>query len=503
MINMMYLVLTAMLALNVSRDILEALTKLNSSLEQTVSTVESKNEEIYADFDKAYAQNPTKTKPYKDQADAVRTESNELHGYLEELKEKLIEVSGGKDEETGEPKKLDSREAPANYMLNQKNGEKLKQRLETFRADMLGFAGDDEALKRSINKMFDTAPVKEGDKRIPWENANFEHYPLGAMLPFLTDLQAKVRNTEADVITRLKSNITEGDVKFTDVRAIVMPNSNYITQGERYEAEVFLAAYDATAEPEIEIDGAPTVESVENGRGIVTFEANAIGEVTWGGLIKIEQVGIGTKTYEIPKTTFTVAPQSVVISPTKMNVLYRGVDNPLEIGVPGVDPSKLRVAGPGVKQTGSGEYMANVTQIKGKEIEINVSVVETNEEGQEQSRPAGKKTFRIKGLPQAVGTIYGQSTSIRSKSAVKNATIEASFEDFPFDLPLTVNKFEIAIPGYPPETVRGSNKIPSDVKIKIDKLRPGSTVTIRNIEAVGPGGLRVRKVGNISVDVQN
>jgi GldM C-terminal domain. len=282
-----------------------------------------------------------------------------------------------------------------------------------------------------------------------------------------------------------------------------MPNSNYITQGERYEAEVFLAAYDATAEPEIEIDGAPTVESVENGRGIVTFEANAIGEVTWGGLIKIEQVGIGTKTYEIPKTTFTVAPQSVVISPTKMNVLYRGVDNPLEIGVPGVDPSKLRVSGPGVKQTGRGEYMANVTQIKGKEIEINVSVAETNEEGQEQSRPAGKKTFRIKGLPQAVGTIYGQSTSIRSKSAVKNATIEASFEDFPFDLPLTVNKFEIAIPGYPPETVRGSNKIPSDVKIKIDKLRPGSTVTIRNIEAVGPGGLRVRKVGNISVDVQN
>jgi hypothetical protein len=126
---------------------------------------------------------------------------------------------------------------------------------------------------------------------------------------------------------------------------------------------------------------------------------------------------------------------------------------------------------------------------------------ETKEDGSTSMRNVGSKEFRIKGLPPAVGTIYKRSEGLFSKNAISNATIEASFEDFPFDLELVVSSYEIAIPGSPPERVKNSNKIPSSVRSKIQKLKPGSTVSIRNIKAKGPNGLKVDRVGIISVDV--
>src|SRR5690606_6365032 len=292
------------------------------------------------------------------------------------------------------------------------------------------------------------------------------------------------------------------DVKFTDVEPMVIAKSNYVTQGDEYEAQVFLAAYDATSEPQITIEGKElSVEDIKNGRGTVRFKANSVGEHKWGGMITIKQLGQEDKTFTIKPQTYTVAPPSVVISPTKMNVLYRGVDNPLDIGVPGVDPSKLTVTGPGVKKLGNGSYMADVTNVSGREMQISVSVQEVDENGKTVSRNMGSKEFRVKGLPPAVGSVFGKSEGIMSKSLLSRAEVEAKYQDFPFDLDLTVTGFEIAVPGFPPEQVRG-NKLPEGVKTRIDRLKPGQTVSIRNIKAVVQGkGTRVPQIGNISIDV--
>jgi gliding motility-associated protein GldM len=501
MINMMYLVLTAMLALNVSKDILDALTSLNQSLEQTVGTVETKNADIYSDFAAAMAEFPEKTKPFNDKAQTVKRESADLVDAIGVMKTEIVEESGGVDEETGAPKRLDALEDPANYMINQKNGEKLKAKLESFKGTMTSMAAGNAQLVTTINKYFDTSPIKDGENTEPWVNHNFEHYPLGAILPFLTDLQAKVRNTESDVISMLKLNIDKGSVKFTDVEPKVIPKSTYVTQGGAYEAEVFLAAYDATANPTITINGKQlNPEDIKNGFGHISFPANSVGEQKWGGTIVLKQVD-GEKTFNIPEQSYTVAPQSVVISPTKMNVLYRGVDNPLEIGVPGVDPAKIRVSGPGVSGS-NGTYTADITKVSSSEVTITVSVEEKDEAGKTSMRPAGSKKFRIKGIPPAEGTIYGQTTGLFSKNAISNAPIKATLPDFPFDLALTVTQFEIAIPGFPPEKVNG-NKMPSSMKDRIARLKPGSTVSIRNIKAVGPKNMRVDRVSSISVDVNN
>ena len=501
MINMMYLVLTALLALNISKDILEALTRLNSSLNQTVETVNKQNAGVYAAFDAAAADNPKKAGPWRDKAMAVRDESNDLVGFIETLKTELVDLTGGTDEETGIPIGLDKREDVANYLLNQGNATTLKEKLNTYRDNLKAEVADNPQLSANLDQNFYTGKIKVGDDGVEtdWESASFEHFPLAAVLPFLTDIQAKIRNAESDVIGELQYNIGKSDLKFTGVRAMIQPKSNYIVQGDEFEADVFLAAFDDTKEPEITINGEPLdQEMISGGVGKVVIKPTQLGEQKWGGVITIKQIGQEAQDYPF-EGTFTVAPPTAVISPTKMNVLYRGVDNPLEIGVPGVDPKKIQVSGTGVSGS-NGKYTANVTNVRANQMSISVSVIETDENGNRTSRSVGKKDFRLKDLPPALGTLYKRDGGQLSKGLIKNGTVEATYRDFPFDMTLVVTGFEIVIPGFPPEKVSG-NQMPSNVKTRIDKIKPGESITIRDIRAKGPKGVRIPKVAAISIDV--
>lgn len=508
MINMMYLVLTALLALNISKDILDSLTKLNTSLDESAKTIEKKNEKIYANFARAAGENPAKAAKWNNMAKQVKQESDALYNHLSELKHELIEESGGYEDDfekgSDRAKALDQKSKPANYLLNLGNAEVLRKKIESFRGSMTTFAAGNSNIINTIETTFDTKDkvLEKGSAPIDWEHATFDHFPLGAILPFLTDYQAKIRNVETDILTQLEKNIDIGTVKFNKVEAVVLANSNYITQGGEYKAEVFLAAYDSTQVPKITIgDNVLDAESIVNGRGMVSFKATAAGPQTWGGFIEITQLGSNDPlVYPIKEQTFTVAPPSVVISPTKMNVFYRGVQNPVEIAVPGADPNKIKVSGGGVSGS-PGNYFANVDGFKGvSEVTVNVSVEETQADGTTKLVPYGNKKFRIKGLPQAVGMVYQKTDVMLSPNAVKGLEVKAEFQDFAFELPITVTGFEITIPGFPPEKINGS-RLTSSVKTKLDRLRPGSTITIRKIEARGAGNLKIRKVSNITIDI--
>lgn len=510
MINMMYLVLTAMLALNISKDILDALTRLNESLATSAQTVENKNELIYDSFEDAMEDNPTRTKEWRDKAMIVKKESEELFSKIEETKKNMIMESGGYDsDKPNQPKKMDNREGPANYMINKKNGEKLRKAIEDYRALLTSdkIVGDNKRLVNEIEKIFDTSPQTVDKTKVSWESANFEHFPLIATLTTLTEYQAKVRTVESDVISQLSQNIEAGTLKFDAVEPAVIPSSTYVTEGGEYTAKVFLSAFDKSQEPTIMVNGTPLPkEQIQNGVGFVKIPATGVGEKTWGGSIEIQQIGDDKpKTYKIPEQSFTVAPRSLVISPTKMNVLYRSVDNPIDIGVPGVPASNIKASGPGLRQTGPGNYTVDVTNYKGKTLKISVDV-EKEVMGADGTKKmvtenAGQKEFRVKGLPPAVGMVYKKTEGTLSKNALKRATVTAEFEDFVFDLKLRVKSFEIAIPGFPPETVRG-DQMNAAVRQRLDQLPPNSTISIRDIKAVTANkGMRINRVGSISIDV--
>jgi gliding motility-associated protein GldM len=490
-----------MLALNVSREVMDFLYDDMKSKEVSISTIDNQNSSVYSAFAQAAQENAAKAGKWKDQAFEVRKRSSELYDEIDVLKVKLINDAGGYEEDengkpTDRPKKMDNREKAAEYFITQKNGDKFKTKIDGYREFMAGQEGISPEIQANINQLFNTGKVKNKDGvEESWVSHNFEHYPLISVLSTLTTIQANIKNSEAQVITALKAKIGELDLKFTDVVPVVIPKSTFITQGDAYTAEVFLAAYDATQEPKVIINGQElSSEEIANGRGNVTLSGSTTGEHKWGGKIIIRQNG-EDKEFQIAEQTYTVQPPSVVISPTAMNVLYRNVDNPLEIGVPGVDPSKVTASGPGVRRSGNG-YIADVTKVKGKEISINVTV--KNDDG--TTKNMGSKKFRIKGLPTATGLVYKKSNTILSKNAIKQAKVEAEYQDFPFNLPLTVTSFEVKIEGFSPVQTKG-NKFDSTTKKRIDKLKPGSTIIIRKIRAKTAKGAKVTKIGSISIDV--
>ena len=503
MINMMYLVLTAMLALNVSREVMDFLYDDMKSKEVSIETISNQNSSVYGAFTAAEMENPERAGKWKNKAFEVKKRSEDLFTEIEAIKKKLVIDAGGYEldengKETDRPKKMDNREKSAEYFMvqgNGKNGKEFKAKIDAHRTFLLSQVGDNEELQTSIEKLFSTEDHtnKDGVKE-PWISHNFEHYPLISVLSTLTTIQSNIRSSESQVIDLLQDNIDVGTIKFTGFKAIVQPKSNYVLQGETYTADVFLAAYDETQEPTIILEGTEMAEDqIEGGVGKISFPASSLGPQTFGGKIIITQDG-NTKE-EAFTAEYTVAPPSVVISPTKMNVLYRNVENPLDISVPGVDNSKVNASGPGLRKTGKG-YIADVTKVKGKEITINVTI--TKEDG--STKAMGSQKFRIKGLPKAAGMVYKKTEGILSKSALSKATVEAAYEDFPFELPLTVTGFEVKIEGFAPATVAG-NKFDSTTKKRIEKLKPGSTVTIRKIKAKTNRGDKVTKIGTISIDV--
>ena len=495
MINMMYLVLTALLALNVSREVMDAFYEVMVSQEASIETVEKQNSSIYTAFEAAAAENPVKAGPWRDKANDVKSRSAALYKQIEDLKRGVIEASGGSDEESGDPnkpQKMDDLEASPNYFLIQGNGAKLKAALADYREFMKTEAEGNDLLMNSIEGTFDLSDHKHDGTTISWEQHKFEHFPLISVLTFLTKMQSDVRTSEANVIDYLQKNITASDLKFTGVRTVVMPKSTFVTKGGEYEADVFLAAFDDTQNPTVTINGQElSEEDIVGGVAKVRFPANRVGETTWNGEIKLVQNG-EEKVFPV-EGAFNVAPPSVVISPTKMNVLYRGVDNPLEISVPGVDPSNLIVSGTGVKKSGNG-YIADVTRNKGGELKISVSV----RDGDKTSN-MGSKLFRVKNLPDASGSIFGKTEGLMSANLIKKAKVEAKFNNFDFELPLTVTSFQIIVPPFAPIDCKGST-LNSNARAALDKAKPGTPVIIRNIRAKTGKGIKP-KVAPITIDL--
>jgi len=495
MINMMYLVLTALLALNVSREVMDAFYEVMVSQEASIETVEKQNSSIYTAFEAAAAENPVKAGPWRDKANDVKSRSAALYQQIEDLKRGVIEASGGADEESGDPnkpQKMDDLEASPNYFLIQGNGAKLKAALADYREFMKTEAEGNDLLMNSLEGTFDLSDYKHDGTTISWEQHKFEHFPLISVLTFLTKMQSDVRTSEANVIDYLQKNITASDLKFTGVRTVVMPKSTFVTKGDEYEADVFLAAFDDTQNPTVTINGQElSAEDIVGGVAKVRFPANRVGETTWNGEIKLVQNG-EEKIFPV-EGSFNVAPPSVVISPTKMNVLYRGVDNPLEISVPGVDPSNLIVSGTGVKKSGNG-YMADVTRNKGGELKISVSVREGD-----KTKNMGSKVFRVKNLPDASGSIFGKTEGLMSANLIKKAKVEAKFNNFDFELPLKVTSFQIIVPPFAPIDCKG-NTLNSNARAALDKAKPGTPVIIRNIRAKTGKGIKP-KVAPITIDL--
>ena len=537
MIGMMYLVLTALLAMNVSKDILDAFIIVNDGLEKTSNTLEGKNAAMYAEFAKSYQDNKTKVGPYYDKAMKVQESANDLFKHLTMIKANIIyqteglatiEDAYGRDESIGTDTTLNLKNIaskdnydvpthaligsePTNPITTEYSANELKLKLESYRDALVDYSKGDETMVASLNRTFNFEDKKDASgTKNNWESYNFDHVPLAASLTILSKIQADVRNAEADVVNRLFANVSAADFKFTTLNAAIIPKSSYVIQNDSFKAEVFIAAYDETYNPEIllgneydsiagKLIGETEKVNVVNGKGYVNFQCGQEGEFTRYGIINYKGPKGVIKPYPF-QTTYTVARPSLVVSADAMNVFYKGVPNPVSISVPGVSADKINatISAGSLSKKGKGKYIVNIK--KGKKAIINVSA--TLPDGSKKSM--GKMEFRVKAIPNPVPYVAQKTgSSAVKKSQLKAVSkIFARMENFDFKLTPKILSYTFAMTIgeiYIEEVVKG-DRLSGKVKDYIKKVKKNGRVYFEKIRVQMPDG-SIRVIGPITLKV--
>ncbi len=510
MINIMYLVLTALLAMNVSAEVLNAFVLVNDSLITTEKNIDTKNEEVYADFDSKFKVNEKKIGPWRDKALKVKNASDGLIKYINQLQEKII-IDAGDDYnlylENGTKiiKKKDDTETPTFTMLEDKSDGQiraleLKSKIESLKLDIakaIGKGKGTESILHGIESNLSTKDSKSQDGDMQkWEITKFQKLPLVAVLTMLTKLKTDVINSESEVINYLHGQVDAKSYKFTDLNAIIKPDKSYLLSGEKYRAEIFVGASDTTLKPQIILSGGKKIERFEDGKGIYEVTAGGYGMHSLKGVIVVNKPGSITE-----KDTFAfneeyqVAAPSVSVSPTKMNVFYIGVDNPVEITAAGTPANKVSASMTSgtIRKNGGSKYTVKVSRV-GK-TKVNVSA---------NGKHLGTKEFRVKSLPSPITTIGRAGTDYYKGGRIPKSTllalsgINATMENFDFALNYRITEFTVVctIGGFDKVAKSTSRKFTPKQKSIIRQAKKKTRVILERVKARGPDG-KNRKISDL------
>lgn len=528
MINMMYLVLTALLALNVSKEIINAFVTMSNSLEVTNKSTDLRNQLAFRAFDKQMQTDAAKTKPHYDRAKKAEALSETLVKDIEALKVKIIRETEKLPENAPIPKladikKQDDFDTPTRILCgkgesgqvaeNGKDSEAkiLRAKLIKYKADMVANLDpkDQPDFKKRFDEIFRLEdPNKEEQAKSnkkTWEMVTFYHNPIVASCAILTKFQTDIKNSESEVLNKLLENINASDIKFTDVEAKVVAPTSYVLTGQSYKADVFLAAFNKTADLDAYVGGSKL--PVENGFAKYSASASSEGLKKWGGVIKVKDPVDPTKFKEYPfEADYIVAKPAAVISATKMNVLYIGVDNPISISVPGVPNEKVKVTatGGGVSLTkapgGSGEQWIAKATTSGE------STVTINADFDGKNMTMGAQKFRVKTVPNPIATIGSKKSGTIPKATVlAQGAIIPVMENFEFELYFKITHFKMTLNQKgkldPIEAESSSNQMTGAMKDAIGRARPGDKLYFEYIDAVGPDG-KSRRLEPLNVILQ-
>lgn len=506
MVGVMYLVLMAMLALNVSKEVLEAFITINETVQNTNIQSSKKNAIVYNDLSFRAQNNPEKYSESNKKASELKEKSQKVFDLIDQMKDDLLQQYATFNEITKKPDgaSLDNQDAAGIYLWGtpgSTKGEDLKKGLEDYKEYALKIANNDE-IKERIKIDFNTDPIvdpKEGIKT-PWLEKTFSHYPLAAVIAFMSNIQAKIRNTESDLVTSMLQSDATGGIAVNKIKAISIPTTNYVMRGAPFKSDVLIAAYDSTSIPEIllysKFDsngkpvGQPKTVPVENGVGKVVIETGTLGFFDWGGILKLKD-DLGQVTEYPFRSSYQVSEPTVVISALKMNVMYRGVQNPISVSVPGIASEDLIVSAPVIKNVGNGIYNVDVTSIRGREVKIKVSAKLPT--GDVKAFP--DRIYRVKEIPTPMGSLRGDNEASMPLTNMKLSTVGAFLKDFEFEMKLKVSSFSVKIPGSREYNVRG-NAFSAEVKKKLNRVPVGEVIQIRNIKAEikGNSSYRIPKV---------
>lgn len=483
MINLMYLVFIAMLALNMSKEVLSAFGLMNEKFESVNGFAKTYNGTLLEDLQKKAGENQASFGGPYGIAKQVQPISDNFYNYLEGLKKGIS--SKFEKEENG---KLPYEAMDKGDMIDElwfegdgysKKGKEIIATIEKYKSDMITLFGKDvkyQPIIADIKAKFDLSDIKdnEGVKKL-YLDYHFKGFPAIASLAKLTSMQNDIRKTEQDIYNALIGNTNSVIASMKNYKAMVIMDKSAFFQGETVTGKVVLGRYDENTVPtSVSVSGGSV--SMDNGQAVFKLSAGGLGEHEISGKFTFIEDGkqvpidIEGNYVVVPK------PNSATISADKMNVVYRGVPNPISVSFAGISADKVQANAPGMRPAGKpGQYMLN----PGSGNEVMVTVTGTLPDG---SKVSDKKAFRIKGLPAPTGKVRGEVAAKGPKSNLEVVTISAEMEDFDFPVTVNVTEFTVKVPGQPTIKVSG-NRMDARAKAAIQKAGRGDVVVIDNIKA--------------------
>ncbi|WP_316846149.1 gliding motility protein GldM [Pedobacter psychrodurus] len=486
MINIMYLVLLAMLALNVSDTILDAFKNINDSLDTSKNNVNTSINQLFSAFENSkLKEEPARAQPIYEKAQKAKATADELNNYIESIKKQFTQAGDGIDPETGDLVNRSNQDIAQNIMINQKKADELKIKINATREKLISLL--DPADRANVSFSLE-AKDPERKRKGNWQETYFgEGTPLTAAMTILTKLQTDTKNAEAEVVKKLFGNMDKAQVNLDQFAAVAVAPTSYVIQGQPYTAEVFLTASDSRSTPDITVNGNKL--SVKEGKGTYTGGTGSVGQFTWVGTIRVRQTDGQVKEYKTQPQTYQVAKPSASVSSTKLNVIYAGIPNPFTVSAAGFPLESVRASISGGSMTGgNGNFNVNVPgSMVGSEVSINVSASNAG-----KTVSLGSQKFRVKGIPAPVAKVGGRAGGDVASVQLKSETeIEADLDDFPFDVKFKILRYKLTVikPRSDAVTIPGSGgSFAGAVKGAINSITPGTRVFFEDIVSVGPDG---------------
>ena len=499
MINLMYVVLMAMLALNVSTEVLDGFTLVEESLRRTAQSAARENQMLYNSFDEQIMANPAKTKEWYEKAQEVKRISDSLYVFTETLKNAIVREADGKNGDVRSIRNKEDLEAASQVMLSPKRGkgEQLYNAINSFRTKILAMIDDTERKKIIAENLSTDVPGEADGKN--WQEYTFESIPTVAAVTMLTKLQSDIRHAEGEVLHTLMGNIDGNDVRVNALDAFVIPDSKVIVRGNRFSANIVMAAVDTTHIPEVYIGG----EKVTLNNGIYETVCSRTGDFTLSGWLEV-QGNDGENIRREFSQKYSVIDPSATVSADLMNVLYAGYDNPLSISVPGMAPSAITVqmTGGSLRQTAPGHYIARPAKA-GQDAVLTVLG-----NGQQMAR----HIFKVRRLPlpapyidirdEKVGSDIFRGGAVERARLLEARQIGAAVDDGILHIPYRVLSFEMVVfdsMGNAVPLVSRGSAFTAEQKETIRNLGRGRRLYISRLTVIGPDGIE-RKL-NSSMEV--
>lgn len=506
MINLMYLVLTAMLALNVSAEIINAFFVVDKGIKKSNDIVSTANEAIIGSIARQVKAYP-EYKVYEDKAGEAHEIAKEFYGYVQGIRDEIIEAAGGIDPETQKPKDKKNKDVTTRILVdgpegkgNGKGYELEKKIIETrkkFVTLLEGLVGKDGITKEEIDGIVGGLALdiddsyKKSDKE-DWTHYNFGHMPVAAVLPMFSKFQNDAKTSETALLNYFAEKAKGTKITFDSFEPVVSAKKGYIIKGETYEAEVFLSASSKQNSGNTRITAGGKSLPVKDGKGTYKVTTSSTGTKKYN--VSISVTNPLTKKTETFKKEFEyeVGERSVTVSADKMNVFYIGVDNPVSVVAAGISSNDLKVSPSGISlnKTGKGKYNATASRPGNATITVSGGGL-----------AATKFEFRVKRIPDPIARLGNKdSGSLGTGEFKAQGGVAAWLDNFDFDAKCKIEGFimtRVAKRSDPVDAPNRGARFSGQAERLKNMATPGDIYYFENIKARCPGDAAARKINSL------